>query len=503
MATVQSVVLSGSAGSPVSRSVATKRAPAGAARALGVQIDRSLLTSVAAWGLRQLLATADIPIRMDDSGEPEVYYGFDPMIGRRAGVWIAADPAFDCSGAAWCVEDGLPVPVTHRQSGGSDQPRVIRIDLGALSAFWLQLEGERLVKNRDGHGRVASGESLAGRLGILERPAVYTYAGWLRHRLAAAGLEVPVVDRWPEGKQWSVVMTHDVDEPETCNVAHPCIRKILLGRGLRRREAYWALRKEFRERGLSESILAGPGRRREWDFDEYCEVEKAAGMRSAFFFSVVPKSMGHPCDVTYDASLARYRRVMRKLGAGGWEVGLHASYETIEDRPSLLWQAERLRSVSSQELSGMRHHYLRLDRSDPDCTLRGASGCGINYDTSMGFNDAPGFRTGTALPFRPLRDGDEFAQGFVELPMTLADMHLPARDSAAAVGRALAHLERVREMGGMAVLNWHVGNWHSKPGWRESFKAVCGVLRDDETVWAPAPSQAADWWRYRSGLMGV
>lgn len=87
--------------------------------------------------------------------------------------------------------------------------------------------------------------------------------------------------------------------------------------------------------------------------------------------------------------------------------------------------------------------------------------------------------------------------------MTLADMHLPTRDSAAAIERALAHLAIVREMGGMAVLNWHVGNWHSKPGWCESFKAICEVIRDDGTVWAPAPSQAADWWRYRSGQLGA
>jgi hypothetical protein len=344
---------------------------------------------------------------------------------------------------------------------------------------------------------------LAGRLGILERPAVYTYAGWLRHRLAAAGLEVPVVDRWPEGKQWSVVMTHDVDEPETNNAAHPCIRQILLGRGRGRREAYWALRSEFRARGISESMLAGPRGRREWDFDKYCDVEMRAGMRSAFFFSVVPKVMGHAYDVTYDASLARYRGMMRRLGAGGWEVGLHASYETVEDRPSLSWQAGRLGSVCSVQPTGMRHHYLRLDRNDPVRTLRTAAGCGISFDTSMGFNDAPGFRAGTALPFRPLSEGSESARNFIELPMTLADMHLPARDSAAAVGRALAHLERVRKMGGMAVLNWHVGNWHSKPGWRESFEAVCEVIRTDGTVWAPAPSQAADWWRYRSGQLGV
>lgn len=503
MAIVQSVGLSGSTGSPVARGVATKRATAGAARALGVQIDRSLMTGAAAWGLRQLLATADIPFRMDDSGSPEVYYGFDPMIGHRAGVWIAADPAIDYLGAEWCVADGLLLPVMDRERVLGDRHRHIRIDLGALSAFWLRLEGERSTGVRDLHGRVPSGESLPGRLGILERPAVHTYAKWLRQRLALAGLDVPVLDRWPEGKKWAIVVTHDVDEPETRNTAHPCIRQILLGRGRGRREAYWALRKEFRARGISESILSGPGRRREWDFDEYCEVEKAAGMRSAFFFSVVPKGMGHPCDVTYDASLARYRRVMRKLGEGGWEVGLHASYETIEDRPSLLWQAGRLRSVSSQELSGMRHHYLRLDRGDPVCTLRSAADCGIRYDTSMGFNDAPGFRAGTALPFRPFFDGGDPARDFVELPMTLADMHLPARDPAAAIERALAHLEAVREMGGMAVLNWHVGNWHSKPGWRESFEAVCGVIRDDETVWAPAPSQAADWWRYRSGLMGA
>lgn len=466
---------------------------ASSAIAYPVHVDAMLRGTSDEFGFRQILLTAGIPTYPAESCEPVIYYGCDPRVGTQAAVWIQSRAAEHLAGAEWSVMNGMPVPMGSPVEDATGDGRRIPLDLGALCAFWMNLESERNVAERDEHGRILSSQSLLGRLGLLERPPVHAYAEILRRRMEMLGFRPPSIDRWPGGKRWAVVITHDVDEPESPRAAYRHVQRIFEGPNGKRREAYWDLRAELRSRGLAEGLFAGAEGRREWDFDAYCRVESDAGLRSTFYFSVVPKSWGHGRDVTYDLGLPRYRQLMARLQRSGWETGLHASYETIEDRPALKWQVRRLTSLARDVPTSMRHHYLRLDPRRPYESIQSASTCGLMCDSSVGFNDAPGFRAGIAMPYRVHGALDSTGRRVFELPMTLADMHLPRNDVATATRIALAHVAAVRELGGMAVLNWHVGNWHSKPAWRESFKAVCELLASDSTVWTPTVAQAAAW----------
>ena len=468
---------------------------------LSVHIDSALVGTRQEYGLRQLLIAAGIPFRLSSDNEPAVYYGVDQHIGSRSALWIESHGSDQLASSQWSVIQKMPVPMGLHRDEGTRDARKIPLDLGAICAFWINLCSEQRAPQRDEHGRVPSSQSLLGRLGLLHDPPLHAYADFLRRCMERVGLSVSTIDRWPDGKRWAVVMTHDVDEPETPNAAHPCIQRIILGPHRRRREAYWALRAELRSRGLSEGLIAGAEGRREWDFDHYCEVEVAAQMRSMFYFSVVPKPRGHARDVTYDLSRSRFRRLMTRLKNGGWEIGLHAAYETIEDRPALAWQARRLISLMHDVPVGMRHHYLRLDPRRPLHTLQAAAECQLLCDSSIGFNDAPGFRAGTAMPFVIYGEAGSLRNRFVELPMTLSDMHLPKDDVRVAVQIALAHLSTARQLGGMAVLNWHVGNWHARPAWRESFRAICRSLAEDSTVWVPNVTEAASWVNFRANQL--
>lgn len=464
---------------------------------LAVSIDPSLEGTPQESGFRQLLLAADIATYQCASQVPDIYYGADQRFGERAALWVRSRCDIYYTGANWIVVRGLAVPEQHARCTSDFPSRRIELDLGALTAFWLSLDSERFADFRDEHGRPPSQSTLLSRLGLLDCPPIQAYAVYLRQTLSQCGVEVSPIDRWPDGCRWAVVMTHDVDEPEIPNSAYPHVRKVILGSRGGRREAYWSLRAELRKQGLAQGLLNGPESRREWDFDRYCEVEAASGIRSTFLFSVVQKSAGHTRDVTYDARLPRYRRLMKRLLRGNWEIGLHASYETIEERPPLLTQVGELESISGIRPAAMRHHYLRLDGDSPTRSLLHAESAGISCDCSVGFNNRPGFRAGTSLPYFPTLGNSESGKSLIELPMSLADMHLLPHDSSEATNTVLGHLATVRELGGMAVLNWHAGNWHSKPAWRESFKAICEAIQADSAVWCATASQAANWWRSR------
>jgi hypothetical protein len=240
------------------------------------------------------------------------------------------------------------------------------------------------------------------------------------------------------------------------------------------------------------------GKRYAWDFAEFCALERDSGLRSAFYFAVVRRHEGHPRDVCYDVRRARYRNLLRRLSAGGWEVGLHASYLTRFGTPSIEWQTNRLGALTGEPAGGIRHHYLHLDADDPLRTLAAHADAGLLYDASVGFSDGAGFRAGIALPFKPYDARMGQTRSFVELPMSIADMHLPREDRTAAVQAVARHLGIVRNLGGLAALNWHVGHWLSAPAWSESYRVACRMLADDSSVWVATPREIATWWLRRA-----
>jgi len=327
------------------------------------------------------------------------------------------------------------------------------------------------------------------------------YARLIAERLWPNGRPPQLLPRWPDGHKYAVIMTHDVDRPERASLGRALFREVLGPRSLTRRQAWYALRAEIRSYGIIQSLLAGPTRRREWDFEKLCALEDAHSIRSAFYFAVVHRSVGHSCDVDYHLDLPRYLRLFKKLQSRGFEVGLHAGYSTRWGWPPISQQAAHLSQLRRETTRGVRHHYLQVNHDDPMQSLFEHADAGLLYDSSIGFNDAPGYRAGTALPYSPFHATRGTASGFVELPMTLADMHLPTRDESTAVETVRHHLDNARRLGGMAVLNWHVGHWHRDPAWRAAFIAACEFVGNDPTAWTPTPAQAAQWWMDRQARL--
>lgn len=449
------------------------------------------------YGLVQLFEAIGVAHAFAEVRGATLYYGADPELGRAASVWIPSMNGLAASAATvrWTQVDGVLAPHTGEPPARTQADGRFEFDLGWSAAFWLTMLSEARHPGRDEHGRPPAVGSLLAAHDRLERPPVEDYARLLSRRLAAVGHGGPHQPRWPNGKRYAVALTHDVDAPERPNHARMMLRRLLLG-GASRRESYWGLRAELSRHGLAQALIAPITRRFEWDFSAFTELERKYGLVSAFYFASINSREGHPLDVPYDIRARRYRRLFDRLTADGWEIGLHASY-LGGPAGSVRHQRDALRRLAGQ-IEGLRHHYLRLSPGDPLQSLAAAAEAGLGYDTSVGFNDAPGFRAGTALPFEPLTAEREGRRGLVELPMTIADMHLPREDVRATVEIVLEHLEKVRGLGGLAVLNWHVGNWRRCPAWRESYRAACARLAEDEAAWVALPSEVADWWSRRS-----
>ena len=214
-------------------------------------------------------------------------------------------------------------------------------------------------------------------------------------------------------------------------------------------------RRTARRRG-SEAIglLRGNHASPYWLMDPMATREAAHGFRSTFF--VLPHtqrivSEGPDQSIRYDVRHPDMQKLMARLNTGGWELGLHTSYDAHEDSGGVARDWNQLRALvpTGVRVAGARNHYLRLRMQE---TLRQADKAGIPYDATMGWRTGWGFRSGTAMPYRPfdVPAGRELALWELELHLRDVSVPLAAYESSLSV-----LLDRVREVGGCASVLMH------------------------------------------------
>jgi hypothetical protein len=146
----------------------------------------------------------------------------------------------------------------------------------------------------------------------------------------------------------------------------------------------------------------------------------------------------------------------RRRGAGGGLVGLHGSYVTSVTPGRLAEERADLEKLVGDDVVDHRYHYLRHRPTDAWPRLAAA---GISTDSTLGYAEHPGFRAGTAHPYRAWdHDGDRTLD-LVVLPLAFMDATLDARylDLGPSAGRPLARavVDRIREVGGCASVLFH------------------------------------------------
>ncbi len=380
------------------------------------------------------------------------------------GVWIPMD---DAAQAFFEGADAFPASAVHRAAGLTllfppiqpDGP--IPGDIVA-SAFYLLARWDELrVPERDRFGRLPLAASAFGRIaGLdLEEPAVEGYIAALRRELGI-----------PEPAGWGVALTHDIDR-------------------IRRRtpKGLAGIARRGGPRGVA-AALTGPD-----PWDNVPDLLEAAWLRGARPTVFLIGRNAHPLDGTPRRAYERERRAMAAaVRAAGGEVGLHAAFASSEDGEALAAELAALRAEVGP-VAGVRFHYLRWRYHE---TVRWLEAAGAEYDSSLGFSEAPGFAAGIARPFRPYLVGEERPARLTLLPLAVMDTTLHSRlglDAAGARERALRVLERVRAAGGRAALLWH--NTYLADDRAPGYGPLWGDLLDELTArgatLGPAGSPAA------------
>jgi len=368
----------------------------------------------------------------------------------------------------------------HRAEAWDQVERGERPDGDEIAeAFFHLARVEERSGPRDAHGRFpASASCLDLRDPPLER---------LRERL---GVDPP---RW-RGARFAVALTHDVDVPwrwspgAVTGTAARLKRHALGGRGGE------ALHEARALVGLPRHKLRGTDPN--WSFERVMDIERSRETRSTFF---VMAGHHHQADGPSPETYERVRpRLVETLVIGGAEVGLHGSYTAAEDAARLVEEKSVLEKLDG-EVHGHRYHYLRVD---PERNLAPLEQAGFDYDSSLGYAAAIGFRAGIAHPFRPWDPAADRPLDLIEIPLAAMDVTFDERYLDLSAGKAepqvTALLEQAAEHGGGFAVLWHTDRFDrgTARGWDRLYErliervgdlgGIClsaGDLADEATRW--------------------
>jgi hypothetical protein len=337
-------------------------------------------------------------------------------------------------------------------------------------------------------------------------PTLELHIALLRDLIVGYGIPLVEIPPMPDRYSFIACLTHDID--------HAFIRRHKLDRtmfGFLYRATFGSLVNAIQGRISIPKVLTNwwaasklpfvyLGLARDFwnEFDRYLEIER--GRPSTFFVIPFERQAGHTLKgpaptlraCRYDVSHIAAK--IPGLISAGCEIGVHgidAWMDTTRGRE----EARRLSEVSGKSGIGVRMHWLYMNGNSP-AVLDNA---GFLYDSTMGYNETVGYRSGTSQVFKPLP-----ATRMLELPLHIMDTALfyPGRLNLSpfeAWEKVAPILDNAPRYGGVLTINWHDRSIAPERLWGDFYVRLLDWL-DDRGPWYSTATQAVRWFRRRRSV---
>ena len=410
----------------------------------------------------------------------DIYYGNNQRIGLinipvdDYKKWLKNKPS-----VKWLK--GIPLLYIHQEPID-----LFDCDFIAASFYLLSRQEEYLDHRRDIWDCFSGNYTILREMNLLEFPVINSYIKLIKELLQ---IQEPF---WKDGKEFAVALTHDVD-----------------------RSFKWDFRTGFKNvivsptkkfAGLKSGILMGLGdlykifSKKEdphLSFKNWSSLEDQYGFKSAFYFIPLTEKSNNAYDRHY-INHQKISKIIQEIYSKGWEVGVHGSYDSYRNSVKLQNEKNKLEKILGDKVIGLRQHYLRFESS---ATWKVQYQAGFLYDTTLGYNEAIGFRAGIAFPFYPYDFETQSRIPILELPLTIMDGVLfdeEQLDVNAATERCTKLIKTTKEYNGLVTLLWHPHYWSETehPDWRKTYENILEYL-SKENVWVTSPREIAEWWLNR------
>jgi len=344
-------------------------------------------------------------------------------------------------------------------------------DIFSAVFYLLSRYEEYLPHDEDEYGRYAHENSLAYKQGFLNIPLVNIwiedFKKALKERFSTRITHHPIAI----GSSFLFQPTYDIDEAFA----------------FRNKSAVKTLG------GLAKSLVSGQWsmvnerwrvlKNKEKDpYDAYEWMDKLhekKNLKPIYFFHVAGKKG------KYDKNIEPLHPAMQQLikqQAVKYEIGIHPSWASGDEKGLLGAEIKTLESASGKKITASRQHYIRFSLPH---TFRRLINAGISDDYSMGYGSINGFRASVASRFywydlKKEQQTDLLLHPFcfMEANSFFEQKYLPQR----AYEEMMYYYNTVKSVDGTLITIWHnnfLGTYPKFQGWKEVYKEFVGKVSSE------------------------
>ncbi len=346
-----------------------------------------------------------------------------------------------------------------------DEESYLPFDVFSAIFFLVSRYEEYLPFVRDHHGRFAASLSVSSQWRILEKPVVNIWTLEIKQIILKRypGFVFPV-------KNFRFIPTYDIDSAWAFS-QKGWLRN--LGGLYKSLETF-----NFRDIRLRARVLLGKEKDPFDTYDLQLAYQKKYNLHPIYFILF---GMYGRFDKNINFRNGRFRRLVKWL-ADYAEVGIHPSYNTVENPHLLKQEIKNLEDLLKTQITRSRQHFLRLNLPD---TYQNLLENDITDDYTMGFAALPGFRAGICdtFYFYDLELDVETKlrlHPFAVMDGTLRDyLNLTPRDASDRIKKLI---DEVKQVNGTFISLWHNESLCDQKrwtGWREVYE---NLLEEATTV---------------------
>ncbi len=330
-------------------------------------------------------------------------------------------------------------------------------DIFAASFYLISRYEEYLPHEKDLYGRYDCENSLAYKEGFLNLPLINI---WIKEFAKSLHSKFPTFKLQPS--TFNFIPSYDIDI--AWSYKHKGLLRNIGG---------------FLKSPSAERIKVITGSIKD-PFDCYSwlnRLHEQYDLSPIYFFLVAEKNG------LYDKNILPHKDAMWKLikqHAKKYTVGLHPSWQSVDDRSLLKKEKEQLEAMSSTKQTGSRQHYIRFNLPEGYQRLNAA---GITDDYSMGYGSINGFRASVASSFY-WYDLEKEVQTTLRIhPFCFMDansFYEQQQNPQQTMEELLHYLTACKEVNGTMITIWHnnfLGTAKGFEGWKEIYEKFISQLQ--------------------------
>lgn len=183
-------------------------------------------------------------------------------------------------------------------------------------------------------------------------------------------------------------------------------------------------------------------------------------------------------DPGYNILKPKFADSFNRFAHAGFAIGVHPSFDVFDDSARLRFEIARIEKAVDVPVTEIRQHWLRFSWTG---TWRAQEEAGLRLDTTLGFNDRPGFRNAAAVHMPAwIAEQNRASERLSSQALLLMDSHLfdyHLSDETTRRSTIDRWLDEIKYVGGIATIVWHQRVFHPIDyGWGDDYEYLLSRL---------------------------